>query len=156
MSTSTSKHPRSLIALALALSLAAAACGDSSDPAGPGPVVTAGSYSLTQVRTKGKLQGGGSGLPVTFTDGGGTRLTFLSGGLFLDEDGSYTLSVQATFKGNSLEMTDEGVYVRNGDSVSFSATSGNPRLFTAVMSGSKMTAQSQFGGIPFEIDLQRS
>ncbi len=39
------------------------------------------SYALTQVRTLGNLGGGGSGLPVTFTDGSGDQLVFLSGTL---------------------------------------------------------------------------
>ena len=84
------------------LALATAACGgdgDSTGPSGPSgpsnqpPADVSGSYALTQVRTLGNLGGGGSGLPVTFTDGSGDQLVFLSGTLLLGNDGTFDLSV---------------------------------------------------------------
>lgn len=56
------------------LALATAACGGDSDSTGPGPAPAdvSGIYELTRLRTLGNLSGGGNGLPVTFTDGGGS------------------------------------------------------------------------------------
>lgn len=141
----------------LALLVATAACSDdSNDIAGTGaPVEVPGSYALSQVTSKGNLGGGGSGLPVTFTDGGGNKLTFKSGWLDLDANGDYDLEVQANYRGNDLEMTDWGTYNQSGAAVTFTSTSGNPRLFTATMQGATLTVQSQFGSIPFEIELRK-
>lgn len=141
-----------------AIALATAACGgDDGGSTGPGPTASdvAGSYSLTGVRTLGNLSGGGNGLPVTFVDGSGDALTFNGGTLVLDADGSYTLEVAATFKGNGVTMTDQGTYNTLGNTVDFDPTSNNKRMKTGKLSGTKMTAEAQFGGIPFEIDLQK-
>src|SRR5262245_66401609 len=90
------------------LTLAIAACGGDGDNVGPAPAPSdvAGTYGLSQVISKGSLSGGGSGMPVSFTDGGGTTLTFVSGTLVLGEDGSYDLTVDATFGGGDVTMTD--------------------------------------------------
>ena len=155
---------RSATRLLLGLAVvAAAACGGEDggstgptpnpDP-GPGSQIAA-SYALTQVRTLGNLGGGGSGLPVTFTDGSGDQLAFLSGTLILGSDGSFDMKVQVTFKGNPSEMTDYGTYSESGGSLSFQSQKSSPRLSTGTISGNKITANSQFGGIPFEIDVER-
>jgi hypothetical protein len=142
------------------LALATAACGgdgDStgpSDPPGPAPADVAGDYSLTQVRTLGNLGGGGSGLPVTFTDGSGSQLVFVSGTLAL-HDGSFDLTVETTFNGSAATLYDYGTYSANGSSIEFHSDKSTPRLSTASVSGSKVTANSQFLGIQFEIDLQK-
>ncbi|HUQ14936.1 MAG TPA: hypothetical protein VM094_02690 [Gemmatimonadales bacterium] len=66
------------------LALATAACGgDDSGPSGPSapapaPADVSGTYDLTRLRTLGNLGGGGNSLPVTFTDGSGSTLTFRS------------------------------------------------------------------------------
>lgn len=146
----------------LATAVFAAACSDdASDIAGagtepapaPAPAEVSGNYALMEVRTLGNLNGGGPGLPVTFTDGAGTPLTFKSGILTLEADGTYSLVVDAKFGSTDLQMTDEGSYVHSGNSVDFSSTSEFPRMFTAEFDGDMMTAQSNFAGIPFEIDL---
>ncbi len=143
------------------LALATAACGgdgDSTGPSGPSnqpPADVSGSYALTQVRTQGNLGGGGSGLPVTFTDGSGDQLVFLSGTLLLGNDGTFDLSVESTFKGSPVTLTDYGTYSVAGGSIDFNSEKSSPRLSTGSFSGSTMTAHSQFGGIPFEIDLQK-
>ena len=139
-----------------------AACGggdDATAPSGP-PAPPAGgsvdgSYALSQVRTLGHLGGGGSGLPVTFTDGAGNQLVFLSGTLTMGSDGSFDMKVQTTYKGNAAELTDYGTYESSGASVTFHSGKSSPRLSTGSVSGNTMTANSQFGGIPFEIDLVR-
>ena len=66
----------------------------------PTPADVSGTYDLTSLRTLGNLGGGGAGLPVTFTDGGGSSLRFESGYLELLADGSYYLEVEAGFKAN--------------------------------------------------------
>jgi hypothetical protein len=142
------------------LALATAACGGDSDSTGPSapsspPADVSGSYSLIQVRTLGNLGGGGSGLPVDFVDGSGDHLVFISGTLVLTADNRFDLSVEATFKGSPVTMTDYGSYSANGASIDFDSEKSSPRLSTGTLSGAKLTAQSQFGNIPFEIDLQK-
>ena len=141
-----------------ALALATAACGgDGGDSTGPGPVPAdvSGTYALTGLRTLGNLNGGGSGLPVTFTDGSGSTLTFLSGELVLTADGAYTLEVEAEFNGGGVTMTDEGLYDVEGNSIDFNPTGSPQRMKSGTISGSSITAETQFGGIPFEIDVSK-
>ncbi len=141
-----------------ALALVLAACGgDDGGNTGPGPVPAdvSGTYGLTGLRSLGNLGGGGSGLPVTFTDGGGSTLTFLSGELVLASDGSYTLEVEARFNGSDRTMTDEGNYDLTGASIDFDPTGNPKRMKSGTVNGSKITAETQFGGIPFEIDLSK-
>jgi hypothetical protein len=160
MHTTLRSATRLLLGLAV---VAAAACGgDDGGNTGPTPNPEpspsgdiAASYALTQVRTLGNLGGGGSGLPVTFTDGSGDQLVFLSGTLILGADGSFDMKVQVTFRGNPSEMTDYGTYSESGGTVSFQSQKSSPRLSTGTISGNKITANSQFGGIPFEIDVER-
>lgn len=151
--------------LAVAVVGAAACGGDSSGstgpsdpaPSKPGPSAPAigGSYSLKQVRTLGHLGGGGSGLPVTFIDGSGDHLTFVSGTLILTPGGAFDMKVQVTFNGSSSELTDYGKYSVSGGVVNFDSEKATPRLSTGKVSGSMITAKSQVGGIPFEFDVQR-
>ena len=64
------------------LAVATAACGgDDNGSTGPqpAPADVSGTYALTSLRSLGSLGGGGNGLPVTFTDGSGSTLTFSSG-----------------------------------------------------------------------------
>jgi hypothetical protein len=124
--------------------------------ASPGPTPSAdinGTYALTQVRTLGHLSGGGSGLPVDFVDGSGDHLVFLSGTLILGADGTFDMKVQVTFKGNPSELTDYGTYSATSGGITFGSQKSTPRLSTGTVSGNQITAQSQFGGIPFEIDV---
>lgn len=141
------------------LALTTAACGgdDGEDTTGPGPVPAdiSGTWALTGLRTLGTLGGGGNGLPVTFTDGSGSTLTFLSGQLVLGSDGSYTLDVEAEFNGGGVTLTDEGVYDLTGAAIDFDPTGDPKRMVSGTVSGSAITAETQFGGIPFEIDLQK-
>jgi hypothetical protein len=143
------------------LALATAACGgDDSGPSGPSapapaPADVSGTYALAGLRTLGNLGGGGSGLPVTFTDGSGSTLTFNSGHLTLNADGSYELEVEAAFNGGSVTMDDEGIYDVSGNSIAFTPTGSPARMKDGTISGTSMTAETQFGGIPFEIDLQK-
>jgi hypothetical protein len=156
MRTTMRTTTRLLLGLAI---LAAAACGGGEDATSPSPDPTpsadiSGTYALAQVRTHGHLSGGGSGLPVDFVDGSGDHLVFLSGTVTLGADGTFDLKVQVTFKGNSSELTDYGTYsVSGGGSITFSSQKSTPRLSTGTVSGNQITAQSQFGSIPFEIDV---
>jgi hypothetical protein len=160
MHTTLRSATRLLLGLAV---VAAAACGgEDGGSTGPTPNPEpspsgeiAVSYALTQVRTLGNLGGGGSGLPVTFIDGSGDQLVFLSGTLILGSDGAFDLKVQVTFKGNPSEMTDYGTYSESGGSLSFQSQKSSPRLSTGTITGNKITAKSQFGGIPFEIEVER-
>jgi hypothetical protein len=142
-----------------ALALATAACGggDGGDSTGPGPVPAdiTGTYALTSMRTLGNLQGGGNGMPVSFTDGGGSTLRFLSGQLVLAADGTYTLAVEAEYNGGDVTMTDEGQYQLEGATIDFDPTGSPQRMATGTVSGSSITAETQFGGIPFEVDLDK-
>lgn len=140
-----------------ALAIGTAACGGDSDSTGPAPAPAdvSGTYDLTGLRTLGNLGGGGAGLPVTFTDGGGSTLRFESGSLELLADGSYYLEVEAEFNGGDVTMTDEGVYDVSGNAIDFIPTGSPERMRDGTISGSSMTAEVQFGGIPFEIDLQK-
>lgn len=141
-----------------ALALATAGCGgDGEDSTGPGPVPAdvSGTYGLTKLRTLGNLSGGGNGLPVTFTDGSGSTLTFLGGELVLTTNGTYTLEVEAQFNGGGVTMTDEGLYQVQGASIDFDPTGDPKRMVSGTISGPSIKAQTQFGGIPFEIDLSK-
>lgn len=141
------------------IALATAACGgdDGEDTTGPGPVPAdiSGSYGLTGLRSLGTLGGGGNGLPVTFTDGGGSTLTFLSGALVLATDGTYTLDVEAEYNGGGVTLTDEGLYSADGALIDFDPTGDPKRMVSGTVSGNAITAETQFGGIPFEIDLSK-
>ena len=139
------------------LALATAACGgDDSGPSGPSaPADVSGTYDLTSLRALANLGGGGNGLPVTFIGGGGSTLTFKSGHLTLKSDGSYELEVEAVYNGGALTMSDEGNYDVSGSSIDFTPTGSPARMKDGTISGSSMTAETQFGGIPFEIDLQK-
>lgn len=140
-----------------ALALGTAACGGDSDSTGPAtaPADVSGTYDLTGLRTLGNLGGGGAGLPVTFTDGGGSSLRFESGYLELLADGSYYLEVEAEFNGGGVTMSDEGVYEVSGNAIDFTPTGDPARMRDGLVSGSSITAETQFGGIPFEIDLRK-
>lgn len=140
------------------LALATAACGgDDNGSTGPepAPADVSGTYALTGLRALGNLGGGGNGLPVTFSDGSGSTLTFNSGHLTLNADGSYELEVEAEFNGGGVTMTDEGSYDVSGNSIDFSPSGDPARMEDGSVSGSSLTAETQFGGIPFEIDLQK-
>jgi hypothetical protein len=141
------------------LALATAACGgDDSGPSGPSapaPADVSGTYDLTSLRALANLGGGGNGLPVTFIGGGGSTLTFNSGHLTLKSDGSYELQVEAVYNGGGVTMSDEGNYDVSGSSIDFTPTGSPARMKDGTISGSSMTAATQFGGIPFEIHLQK-
>lgn len=140
------------------LAVATAACGgDDNGSTGPQPVPAdvSGTYALTSLRSLGSLGGGGNGLPVTFTDGSGSTLTFSNGELILNADGSYTLEVEAEFNGGGVTLTDEGLYDLAGNAIDFTPTGDPARMRDGTISGTSMTAETQFGGIPFEIDLQK-
>lgn len=141
-----------------ALTLATAACGGGDDAStGPNdpPADVGGTYALTGLRTLGNLGGGGPGLPVTFVDGGGSTLTFSAGQLVLDPDGSYTLAVEARFNDTDVTLDDEGTYDVTGAAIDFSPTSDPARMRDGTISGDAITAETQFGGIPFEVDLEK-
>jgi hypothetical protein len=150
--------------LVLAAAGAAACGGDSEGSTGPSAPPPSGggnaggvegSYALQQVRTLGKLGGGGSGLPVTFIDGSGDHLTFVSGTQVLTDGGAFDLKIQVTFNGSSSELTDYGTYSASEGGISFASQKTTPRLSTGTVSGSMITAKGQVGGIPFEWDVQR-
>jgi hypothetical protein len=140
-----------------ALALGTVACGGDSDSTGPAPAPAdvSGTYDLTGLRSLGNLGGGGSGLPVTFTDGSGSTLRFQGGYLELLADGSYYLEVEAEFNGGGVTMSDEGVYELVGNAIDFTPTGDPARMRDGLVSGSSITAETQFGGIPFEVDLQK-
>jgi hypothetical protein len=92
---------------------------------------------------------------VTFTDGSGSTLTFSTGVMVLNADGSYTLEVEAEFNGGGVTLTDEGLYDLTGNAIDFTPTGDPARMRDGTISGTSMTAETQFGGIPFEIDLQK-
>ena len=148
---------RSLGTAFTVVSLVTAACGgdDSTGPSAPAPADVSGTYQLVGLRSLGNLHGGGNGLPVTFSDGGGSTLTFQGGQLVLGQDGTYTLEVEAEFNGGGVTMTDEGNYSMAGNAIDFTPTGSPERMKDGTISGNAMTAQTQFGGIPFEIDLSK-
>ena len=139
------------------LALGTAACGGDNDSTGPDPAPAdvSGTYDLTGLRSLGNLGGGGNGLPVTFIGGGGATLKFNSGHLELLADGSYSLEVEAEYNGGSVTMTDEGNYDVSGNIIDFTPTGDPARMRDGVVSGSSIKAETQFGGIPFEIDLEK-
>jgi hypothetical protein len=126
--------------------LATAACGGDDSPSGPSapapaPADVSGTYDLTRLRALGNLGGGGNGLPVTFIGGGGATLTFNSGHLTLNADGSYELEVEAEFNGGGVTMDDQGTYVVSGSSIDFSPTGSPARMFE----------QGEAGGRPAQL-----
>lgn len=146
--------------------VAAAACGgsDATGPSGAGggggagpsgSAGVSGSYALAEVRKLSNIGGGGSGLPVTFIDGSGDHFVFQGGQLILGSDGTYDMKVQITFRGDPSELTDYGTYTESNGALTFVSQKTTPRLSDGTLSGDKLTAHSQFGGLPFEIDLQR-
>ena len=141
------------------LALTTAACGGDNDSTGPGPgpapADVSGTYGLTSLRALSNLGGGGNGLPVTFTDGSGSTLSFETGYLELRADGSYYLEVEAEFNGGGVTMSDEGTYDVSGASIDFTPTGDPARMRDGTVSGGSITAETQFGGIPFEIDLEK-
>ena len=142
------------------LALVTAACGGddsgSTGPSDPPPSSNAsGVYALTSLRTLGHLGGGGSGLPVTFTDGSGSTLTFKSGELVMTAGGAYTLEIKAAYNGGDITMSDEGHYSVAGSAIDFDPTSSTKRMKDGSISGNKITANTQFGGIPFEIHVAK-
>ncbi len=141
------------------LALATAGCGgDDSGPSGPSapaPADVSGTYDLTRLRALANLGGGGNSLPVTFIGGGGSTLTFKSGHLTLNSNGSYELEVAAVYNGGDVTMDDQGTYDVTGSSIDFTPTGSPARMKDGTISGSSMTAETQFGGIPFEIDLKK-
>jgi hypothetical protein len=154
MRTTIRSATRLLLGLVVAATAACSGGDDSTAPSGPPPSGgVSGSYALSQVRTLGNLSGGGSGLPVTFIDGSGDHLVFLSGTLTMAADGAFDMKVQVTFKGNASELTDHGTYVVTGSDITYNSDKATPRLSTGSASGNQITARSQFGGIPFEIDV---
>jgi hypothetical protein len=140
-----------------ALAIGTAACGGDSDSTGPAPAPAdvSGTYDLTGLRSLGNLGGGGAGLPVTFTDGGGATLRFESGNLELLSDGTYYLEVEAEFNGGGVVMVDEGTYDMAGNAIDFTPAGEPSRMRDGVVNGSSIKAEVQFGGIPFEIDLRK-
>jgi hypothetical protein len=149
---------RLLISLLIA---GAAACsgsdGGSTGPSDPPPPSgdVSGSYALTQVRTNGNLGGGGTSLPVTFMDGAGNELKFVSGTLMMGADGSFDLDVQVVYNDASYTLTDYGTYSAAGGVIDFDSQKATPRLSSGTISGAKITATSQFLGISFDIDVVR-
>ena len=139
------------------LALGTAACGGDNDSTGPGPAPAdvSGTYDLTGIRALRSVSGGGSGLPVTFTDPGGTTLKFNSGRMELLADGSYSLEVEAEFHGSAITMSDEGTYDVTGNAIDFTPTGDPARMRDGIVSGNSITAETQFGKIPFEIDLKK-
>jgi hypothetical protein len=149
---------RRLVGTALAsFALVTAARGGDSDSTGPDPVPAdvSGTYALTSLRTLGTLGGGGNGLPVTFTDGSGSTLTFKTGELVLAANGSYTLEVEAEFNGGDVTLSDEGSYSTAGSAIDFTPSGSPARMKDGTVSGNKITAETQFGGIPFEIKVAK-
>ncbi|MBA3893117.1 MAG: hypothetical protein H0X69_05405 [Gemmatimonadales bacterium] len=63
--------------------------------------------------------------------------------------------MDAEFNGGAITMTDEGLYDVGGNSIDFTPTGDPARMKDGTISGTSMTAGTQFGGIPFEIDLQK-
>lgn len=94
-------------------------------------------------------------MPVTFTDGSGSTLEFLGGQLVLAADGTYTLEVEAEFNGGGVTMTDEGLYQLEGATLDFDPTGDPQRMVSGTVSGGSITAETQFGGIPFQVALDR-
>lgn len=140
------------------LALATAACGgDNGGSTGPEPVPAdvSGTYELTGLRTLGNLNGGGNGLPVSFTDGSGSTLAFQSGYLTLEADGTYYLEVEAEFNGGGVVMDDEGIWELSGNAIDFTPLGDPARMEDGTISGGSITADTQFGGIPFQIDLEK-
>ncbi len=89
------------------------------------------------------------------TDGSGSTLRFETGYLELRADGSYYLEVEGEFNGGGVTMSDEGTYDVSGASIDFTPTGDPARMRDGTVSGGSITAETQFGGIPFEIDLEK-
>jgi hypothetical protein len=52
-------------------------------------------------------------------------------------------------------MSDEGAYEVSGNVIDFTPAGDPARMRDGVVSGGSITAETQFGGIPFEIELQK-
>lgn len=143
------------ITLALGIGLLATSCGGDS-PSEPTLDDITGTWELTQVTTQANIQGGGAGLPVTFTAANGS-LTFHSGELTLNADQSYVLAIPTTaFGGTNVTLDDGGTFTLSGRNLTFSSTHNFPRLFTARVNGNEMMADdANLGGIDFDLEFER-
>ncbi len=65
------------------------------------------------------------------------------------------LTLAAAACGSDGDSTDRGSYSAAGSSIDFTSTHDPERLFDGTLSANQVTANSQFGGIPFEIKLSR-
>jgi hypothetical protein len=134
----------------LALTLAAAACG--SDTTAPDPSVGT-TYALVGVEALGNLGGGGSGIPVAFTDGAGRTLAFESGSLVLAPDGSFNLTVNVDFDGDEYDAGDLGSYSMSGASISL-VSELDDATYAAAVVGSTLTTTYRVAGQQFELTLE--
>lgn len=71
----------------------------------------------------------------------------------MGSDGAFDMKVQTTYRGSAAELTDYGTYEVAGAGITFHSAKSSPRLSSGSISDTKLTANSQFGGIPFEIEL---
>ncbi len=145
--------PFRVLALLALTASGAAGCGSDST----GPATVTGEYELVQVRTSDpNLSGGGDALPVTFTFAAqGQTVTFTSGDLILDDDGTYYWIYGYT-QDVDLVNGNEGTYVRNGNSIAFTRHAG-PETddIVGTINGTTITLAIAFGDFPFQLDYRR-
>lgn len=140
----------SIRAALLALVVSAAACGG--DSAAPDPAVGA-TYELVGVEALGNLGGGGSGIPVTFTDGSGKTLEFASGSLVLAPDGSFDLTVNVDFDGDEYDAGDLGSYSISGNAISL-VSELDESTYAGAVAGSTIVTTYRVAGQQFELTLE--
>lgn len=149
MSTKNSKYLFLFLALATFL---AVACSDNSNGPEMTEPLSTGSYPLVQVEAISNLSGGGSGIPVTFTDGGGNEFTFHEGSLELLGGGLYDLSLVVQLNSLNTPIGYEGTYTQNGGTLDFQDDDDSENDFSASIDEWRLVVQhNSIAGVSFRL-----
>lgn len=137
---------------ALAIFWGAIACSDNSNGPEDTEPLSTGSYPLVQVEAISNLNGGGSGIPVTFTDGGGNELIFHEGSLELLASSTYDLSVVIQLNSLNTPISYEGTYTQNGGTLDFEDDADPENSFSAFIDDWRLVAQhNSIAGVSFRL-----
>lgn len=137
---------------ALTIVLSIVSCSDNSNGPENEEPLGVGSYPLVQVEAISNLSGGGSGIPVIFTDGGGNELTFHEGSLELLAGGLYDLSLVIQLNSANTPIGYEGAYTQNGSTLDFQDDDDSENNFSASIDEWRLVIQhNSIAGVSFRL-----